>query len=454
MSQLLNFRILFICSLLISTCTFFSCDKDTSISLESSGENFGVIMIDSMTINTSTYQLLNLPSAGTGTVLVGKSTQPNIGSITSSSYLSMILETLGNDIPNGATFQSVELVLRPTANRYYYGDTTNAQTITVHQVTEEIKTQNITTGFDNFNTPIYVTGPTIFSNQQFDYNPTALGTTNFYPNVRSLDSIAVPLDYTFGKNLFDKIVSNDISVSSHENFLQYLKGIAIIPNQSNTVLLGLSDTVRMNLNYTYVGSDGFSKTGTKSLVTAAKSLQFNNIEYDRTGTPYAPINNTNRELKSTATNGEVLFQAGSGLATKITIPSLNEFILQEDIAINKIELVIETNGNNYGFYPDPSSVMLLIENSNGVPISYVRTPFSNNIQSSRYIPSDEFGVNGKYVFNLIEYVKTINNTANLGTSLLLTSSSPSLFNTANAGFIATENGKPKIKLNIVYTKFQ
>ncbi|MCI0921447.1 DUF4270 family protein [Sphingobacterium rhinopitheci] len=454
MSQLLHFRILFICSLLIGTTTFYSCNKDTSISLGKINENFGVVTVDSMSVFTSTYQLLNMPSAATGVVLVGKSTQADIGTITSKSYMNLIFEALGNDIPENATFDSVNVVLKPSANRYYYGDTTKVQSIAIHRVTEEIKTEDLTTSVDNFNTPVYVTGPTIFNTKNFTYDSSPLGDITFSPNVKSLDSIAIKLDHAFGKDLYDKIITNDWNVSSNELLLQYLKGIVIVPDANNSALLGLSDTVNLNINYSYIGSDGFVKTGKKSLVSLQKAYQFNNIEYDRTGTPFASINNSNRELKSTATNGEVLIQSGSGLVAKVNIPSLNDFLIEPDIAINKIELIVETTGINYGFYPSPNALMILVANGNGIPFSYVTTPFSNTIQSATFTPGNGSGVNGKYIFNLIEYVKLVNTPSYKDASLLLATTSPALFNTANAAFIATENGKPKIKLNIVYTKFR
>lgn len=455
MGQLLHFRLFCICALLLGTTTFYSCDKDTSISLGRADENIGVITMDSMTVFTATHQLLNLPSTGTGRVLIGRAFQENIGAISSSSYTRLLFESLNNDIPSEAIFDSVNVILRPAQDRYYYGDTTKNQQIAVHRVTEEIKTTDITNSIDNFNTPIYVTGPTIFNNQSFSYESTALGKLNFKPLVKSMDSISVKLDYNFGKDLFDKVVSNDYNVNTNESLMNYLKGIVLIPDNNNTVMLGLSDSIYVNLNYSYIGSDGFKKTGVKSLVTASKAYQFNNITYDRSGTPFATLDNQqNRTLESDVTNGQVLIQAGAGVVAKIDIPSLNEFMNNKDIAINKIELIVETTGRNYGYYPNPNALMLLVQNKNGVPVSYITSPFSNTIQNASLVMGSETGVNTSYTFNLIDYVNKVNTPLYQGTSLLLSSSSPALFNSSNAALLATENGKPKIKLNIVYTKFK
>lgn len=425
-----------------------------SVSLDNSNESLGIVVVDSMTINTSTYQLLHLPSAGTGSLLVGKSSQPESGSLTSSSYFRVQLQTLTNDIPANAVFDSVNLVLRPTANRYFYGDTTKVQTISVHRVTEDIVTKDITNAIDNYNTPIYVAGPTIFNDQQFSFDAVALGSKSFQPTIRSLDSISIRLDQAFGREIYDMVKANDVNVSSNESFQQYLKGLVLVPGDQNTVVLGLNDTLQVNVNYSYVGSDGFIKKGAKVITAGGKAYQYNHIEYDRTGTAYAGVNATNREISSAATNGEVLIHSGAGLVAKLNIPSLNDFMYEENLAVNKVELIVETTGNNYGFYPVPSALMLLIANSNGVPISFVRTPFATSIQQATFIPGNDTGVNGRYIFNLIDYIKNVNAPEYRGTSLLLSTASPALFGTANTMMIASENGKPKIKLNIVYTKFK
>lgn len=454
MSHFFYFRILFFSTLVIGSLSFYSCDKDTSISLGRVDENIGVITVDTMSIYSSTYQLNYMPSASTGIALVGKSTQNGIGSVSSSSYSNVIIESINELIPSNAVFDSITMVLTPTDNRYYYGDTTKAQTIAVHRVTEEITTENILTSIDNFNAPVYVTGPTVFNDKKFTYDTTPLGTATFRPYINSMDSVSVKLDQNFGQDLFDKITSNDYQVSNNAQFMQYLKGIAVVPDANNSVMLGLNDTIYVHINYSYIGSDGFKQLGRKSLITGPQVIQFNSISYDRSGTAYAGIDNTNRELNSSATGGELVLQSGTGLVAKLDIPSLKEFINEENIGINKVELIVETEGRNYGYYPIPNALMLLIANSNGVPISYVMSPFSNSMQTASLIPGNETGLKSTYVFDLMGYIKNINNSSFNGSSLLLASSTPALFNSINTAFIATENGKPKIKLNIVYTKFK
>src|SRR5690606_31113228 len=243
------------------------------------------------------------------------------------------------------------------------------------------------------NTPVYVTGATIFSDQEFGYDATALGTLAFNPRVNSGDTIRIPLDYAFGEDLFEKIQSGDPAVLSNDNFQRYLKGLVVVQDVDNTAILGLNDTVYVNLNYTYPGSDGFTKTGKKTITTGSSAYQYNNIAYDRSGTAFEALDRDNTELKSSSTNGDIFLQAGAGVVAKLEFTSLRQFLNEPNMAINKIELEIETTGYNYGVFPNPNALMLFIANKHTVvPISFVRSPLSMSIYTATMVMCDYFGI--------------------------------------------------------------
>ncbi len=425
------------------------------MSLGNLNEDMGVMVMDSISVHASTVQLEYLPSSNTGSLLVGKSLQSKIGATVASSYFRVVLMDFADDIPEDAQFDSVNLVLTPNAGRYFYGDTTKNQKIYVHRVTEEIEPKDLLPLIGLNNIPVYVTSAAIFSDQKFDYDATELGSLTFAPRVNSIDTLSIRLSNVFGQELFDKINSGHADVSSNVNFQQYLKGLTLVPDDQNTAILGLNDTIYLDINYSYMGSDGFKKTGKKAITAGSRTYQYNHIAYDRSGTDFAALTHSNRELPSTATNGDVFVQAGTGVVAKLEFPSLKEFLNEPDIAVNKIELEIETTGYADGDFPNPSEMMLLITNTNtGVPISFVRPPGANAIQTVPLITSNTFGTNSRYIFNMIDYIKTINDVAYAETCLYLTVSSPDLFGTANMAMLAKEDNKPKIKLNIVYTKFK
>ncbi|NGF55855.1 DUF4270 domain-containing protein [Parapedobacter sp. SGR-10] len=424
------------------------------MSLGGLNEDIGV-MKNSLPVQVSTVQLEYLPSANTGTLLVGKATRAEIGSTTASSYFRVELMDFASNLPEDATFESVNLLLTPNASRYYYGDTTQSQTFYVHRVVEDIETLNIAPIVGTNNVPVYVTGATIFSDQQFDYEAMALGSLTFDPWVQSIDTLSVQLDDAFGQEIFDKISTGHWDVSSNTNFQQYLKGLTIVPDDDNTVVLGLNDTIYLDINYSYMGIDGVRKVGKKVITTGSKAYQYNHVSYDRSGTDFSPLTHVDRELPSTATNGDVFIQAGTGVVAKLEFPSLKEFLNEPDIAVNKIELEVETTGDNYGGYRDPNAMMLLIANKyTGVPISFVRAPRATSIQTAPLVAGDTFGKNNRYTFNMIDYIKTFDDAVYAETCLYLAVSSPDIFGTVHTAMLAKEDNEPKIKLNIVYTKFR
>lgn len=437
-----------------------ACDKDMSVMLDNTAtNNVGVSFIDSFTVNTSTVQLTNMPSAGTGSVLVGKAADSRFGEIKSTSYFRIGFSSIANDIPEAAVFDSLNLVLRPTTNRYYFGDTTKTQRISVHQLDQVLESKTLTGGIQNTALPIYVTGASIFNDQTFDYNPVSIGAASFAPRVRALDSLNIRLDASIGQNFFDLIKANDLRVSSNENFRDYFKGLVLVPDEENTAVLAFNDTVQVKINYSYTGTDGFRRSGSKILSLVDRSLQFNHIAYDREGTVFEPLTAINREIRTTATSGLTYVQSGTGVVAKLDFPSLKEFLQDENISINKAELVIETSSPANSMYPIPGSLMLFVANHEGVPTSFIPTPFgTGTVQQAAYAGGNQSGRNGTYRFNMILYMKNLKSTgAYDNTSLYLSSVFPgtaSTFSTFNTAFIAIENAKPKIKLNILYTKFR
>ena len=434
-----------------------ACDKDMSVMLDNSATgDVGVSFIDSFTVNTSTVQLDNLPSLLTGNILVGKAEVPNIGSLTVSSFFQLGFSDLNNDIPLTAVFDSVNLVLKPTKDRYYFGDTTKVQKISVHQLTEAMETSSLTGGIQNTSIPIYVTGANIFSKKKFDYAATSIGAISFSPKVRSLDSLNIKIADNIGKEIYDLIKNNDTKVSSNANFREYFKGLALVSDNNNTTALAFTDTLKFSINYSYTGTDGFKKKASKVLSIIQSELQHNYIEYDRSGTDFAALSLSKKEIKTSETAGLTFVQAGTGVVAKMTFPSLKEFLLDDKVSINKAELVIETTSTTTNtMYNAPNSLMLFVADADGIPINYITSAYGSGIQQVGFSGGNQIGKNGTYTFNLISYLKFVKSTSFYDDkSLYLSAASPSLFSTFNTAFIAKENAKPKIKLNILYTKFK
>ncbi|MGB7528545.1 DUF4270 family protein [Sphingobacterium cellulitidis] len=447
-------RIILFATLGVSAAFFtVSCDKDMSISLDNDNlDNLIVTSEDSIAAEVSTVQMPNIPTSGSGVVLVGKFTQAPVGSLESSSYFRLNPAGISNDIPSDATFDSLNLVIRQSSKMLNYGDTSKVQTITAHRLTQSLERKTIDNSITGRPLPFYITGAAIFGNQKFNYSTAALGSVSFVPKKNRMDSLSIKLDNALGNEFFTRIKTNHFSFTSASNFEEYFKGISLVPGATNTAMLAFSDTLQVRVNYSYKGTDGFKKKGIKVLSLSEKSLQFNNIVNNVSGTIFDGLSAT-KPLSSKNTNGIAYIQGGSGVATEIKFPGLREFLQQEGLAVNQAELEIELESKHVGAFPAAPNPILMISNS-GIPRSYVMTPFSNQPQTGIYILGDNTGKKGRYRFNLIEHVKTVLNSESNEQSLFLSLPPALLQSSGFTTVLATEKNKPKVKLYIVYTKFK
>ncbi len=469
MNQFLRKSIHFFTILFFALIIVAACDKDMSVMLDNSATgNVGVTLADSFTVNTATVQLTNLPSAATGNILVGKATVPQSGSVKSTAYFRIGLVSATNDIPESAKFDSITLVLKPTSTSYSFGDTTKTQTIAVHQLTEVLAAKTATPLFPNQALPIYVTGNTIFADQTFGYNSSPIGTASFRPRMRTMDSLNIRLADDIGQDFFTRIKTGDIQMTSYDNFKEYFKGLVLVPDEENTAIVAFNDTVEVRINYNYPAVDGHKRTGFTTLSIVEPGFQYNNMVADRTGTDFEELS-AKKAIPTSSSGGLTYVQAGSGTVAKITFPTLKEFLQTENMAVSKAELVIETSSKANTMYPIPSNLVLLINDQDGVPRSILPSAYGSqgSAQQAIFVAGAEMGRNGTYTFNLLAYLQQLKSTQVYdNTSFYLSSYPviaqtnsggyiiPDLVKTFNTAFIASENSKPKIKLNILYTKFR
>lgn len=465
MNQLFKRNITFFAVPLIILFLAGACDKDMSVVLDNSQTgDVGVALLDSFTANTATVQLDNLPTSSTGRLLIGKTSQEQTGSVKSTANFRLSMISYARDIPQEAEFDSIVMKIAKPGRTYIVGDTTKAQTFRVHRLTEDLELKKITGGIQNDALPIYVNRLALYSNQAFAYEPADIGSVTFNPYMGKVDTVRIRLSQSIGEELFNLLKSGDSKTASNENFHNYFKGLAIVPDDNNTTLIQFTDTVDVKINYSYKGNDGTNKTGSKTLSILDKSYESSHIQYDRSETAFKALTPQN-SVPTSATAGVTFIQSGTGVVAKISFPSLKEFLQDENISINKADLVVETAPTVLNsLFPYANTASLFVADERGVPVSFINASYGNGIQVTPIIPGTQQGSNGKFVFNMVQYLQNVKlNDAYEGTSLYLTNNdlmdvqkihTSELFNSLNTTFLATVNGKPQIKLNILYTKFK
>ncbi|WP_345231962.1 DUF4270 family protein [Olivibacter ginsenosidimutans] len=445
-------------SLVVLIISLFACTKDGTISLSNTNDVIGAEISDSTTVKLATYQLDPLPSSGQGVLLVGRMEDAVSGNIAVSSYFRIGNSAVSSaSLPDDAVFDSLSLAL--PYQGYYYGDTTIAQTFTVHSVTEEIKLVDESNAWEDDEKPVFASGSTLFTNSSFSYEQQPLGTVDFHPKPNSKsDTVFVRLNPSFGEDLWTKIKDKSSQVTNSEEFLEYLKGFVLVPSGKASAITAFpTDSILMNLYYSYTRTSDGKRIGAKlQLKVDDNTYQFNKLDIDRSQSLLKALpEGVKGELLASETNQQAVLQGLTGLVAKIHFPYLHEFVNRNDVIINRAELIIETPSSSYIPYTPPASLNIMLADQYGVPKSLLTSSYETTTQTASLVKDLSGGTaSGTYTFNLTEYVSNyLGANEDKKSSLYLTIPTADLLTKVDRLLLGKGEGSPAIKLRILYTKY-
>ena len=279
-----------------------SCTQEDSsqIGEDFTGVDTRVYFIDTLTVETSTFQFDSLIVTDRPRLLIGSYNDPYFGRTTSNVYSKLGVSTY--DIDHEAIYDSIKLILR--YDQYFYNDTIPTQEFKVFEVTEDIEPDDDDEQYYNLT--------------DFEYNPTPIGTQQFQPKPNKVDSLNIDIDDAWGETLFEKIRDNDIN--NIDEFLREYKGILISPSDNNTAVLGFDKSSVLRLYYSIDNEIEFlnqtADFGFSQLDTYSQTIS------DKTGTHFETLTDQEISIPSTSTDNYCFIQSGTGIATKIDIPNI------------------------------------------------------------------------------------------------------------------------------------
>ncbi len=432
-----------------------SCKQGDGIGFDNLDDGMKVNVVDTLAIEASTFLLDPLPTTGQHVLLVGSINDQDLGKIASRSYFRLSNEQLSlSSLPEGISYDSLSFSL--FYNGYSYGDTTQAITLSLHRVSETIEPYEFPIALEDDEYPVFASGgTTLLADRHFDYAARPLGSIRFIPHPNTAgDSVTIRLDDTFGRTLFDMATNNDTRLTVQEEFVDFLKGLALVPADETGAVIGFRDSVLLNIHYSYESqSHGMKENGKITFPIGADAYQFNRIATDRTGTPLAELSYQHDNIPSSLTGNRTFIQGASGIVTRLTFPTSKLFLNDGLIAISKAQLIIETDQSSDHLFIPPSALILMTANRYGTPTSVLQ--YNGQTQAAYYqSPGGAGGAeNGRYVFDMTDYVSTLRLTSSDQTeSLLLSLPLDGLMATVNRLNIAATAEKPAIKLHIMYVK--
>jgi len=426
--------------------TFFSLILSLTIGCQKTAIQYGqqyidngitnIILVDSISPVVSTIYKDSVPTSQSGALQVGSYTDAFFGKTTANSYLQLTIPTL-TDLRDNAQYDSLVLLMK--CNGAYYGDTTLPVSISVNQLTQEIKFTENQTSFYNINS--------------WPANSSSLGTRTLQLRPLTGDSANIRLSDAKGLELYNMIKTKDPILKDNILFTDYLKGLKI-SSTSNNNIFGFKDSVIMRLYYHQTDITRDSKYFDFAFFN--KPLQFNQITADRSGTPLAALNTQNNEIFSTSTGNVGYLQPATGLYLKISFPTIRKLLERSDfVKIIRADLVVKPVINSYnGYFPLPP-VLNGAEtdgaNEPGVSLTSVANGAAS-LETGNLAIDDVYGTNTNYTYDVTGYLQQeITNAAINKDGILLMPPSTTRFSTFNRLVIGDfQNVKSKIQLNVYY----
>jgi hypothetical protein len=361
-------------------------------------------VLDTMTVNMSTFQLDSFVTSGDNLFKVGVHTDPIFGKYESKAFMQIGLPS-GNNISNctNCRFDSIVFVTKFTGA--IYGDSTEAFTLNVHRMTQQVNVDVTPIGY-NVDT--------------FGYDPSNLGSlvlSNTRPS--QFKQFTVRMNDAFGLQLFDLFKRNSDTITDANVFTKFFNGIALTGKGTNNNSVYYfenaveANEVVMQLYYTTTGSAPVQAS--IDFPISPTSFQFNGYTYDKTGTNLTAFIPKKKMIMPTSQTGNISYlHSNSGLFPYFNFPSL--FAVKElhpYIKVIKAVLEIDPTLQNYGpnnlnFLPPTLSLYSISDDKVvGGVLRVAGGGTTAAAQTGNLVIDNEFHINTKYTFDLTDYINNI-----------------------------------------------
>lgn len=393
------------------------------------GQNTSIIFTDTIAVSTKIKRVDSVKSANLNYSILGGINDPKFGKTNTALYSQLFLEQNNIDFGTGAVFESITLIL-PYLD--YYGDTTNTQTFNIHEVTEVIDT------FKTYSNQSYLTSD-IIGNYSFTPHPVSSSSGS----EENFGELRIPLSAAFGEKIFSK--SGLSELENDDNFKEFIKGIAIIPENNHPIGEGALFT----FDYQKIKARLFYKVGSIqdsiNFVFTNSTQHLNAYNHEYTGTEAgASIDPSNTE--------NIYIQGLAGLEVEVDFPNIDQLQVAlggESVAINKAVLQVHRSTDTVAMYTAPT---LLLANeyrtpSNGSSDEFNYYQILDGNKVGGLYQSDE----NLYNFTITRYLNQRLKGLSSEKLYLRSFTYRALDRVILSGVSGTDENK-KMKLNVVYSK--
>lgn len=353
--------------------------------------------IDTVTAQLSTVLTDSFSTTSDTSFLVGRYSDPYLGTVTAKPFFQFAIPSSVPDIASSAVFDSLELIIR--LNKYYYGDTSKLQTITVRELAEPI---------------VHTYNSYVFNTSNFATKPVALGSKTLRISPNATDSFSVRLSNDKGLELFNKLRQRTSDILTQSEFINYLYGINISVADSDTSgVFGLNGAAgSFVIRVHYHGTIPLPEAGYIDFTSLANEYAFTQVKPDRASTGLVPLTPGLSEIFPAATNGRVYLQPGTGLSLKMIFPTLKSILNRENnglVKLLKAELIIKPKylSSDLNKYKLPASLGLAQTDATNLVGSSLSDSTGMNTLSATPVIDEVYGINNYYRFNVTNYINAL-----------------------------------------------
>jgi len=412
-----------------------------------SGNNLQTIYSDTFSVFTSTVQLDTFLTNNTGTMLLGRYNDDRLGHVSSSTYFQ--IGPASTFLPDYRSyFDSLVMVLH--YNHTFSGDTTKLMKINGYRLTEQMLIRKQPVGTIKLSAFNYGNG--FFSNSTFsqDTYPLFSSTFKLFPHT---DSVSIHLPDKLGALWFRLAQLDSAHIFSKPGvFVQaFFNGIHLEPDPSMESCVVGFDVKKFKVRMYYKKTvNNLLKQTHQDFNLYSSLYQFNNIQYDRSGTVLNSLQ-PYKGISSVLTNDVTYVQGGTGLVTRLDFPSVKTFFANNpSLILNAAYLVVSPE---QGTYPKnllpPKQLQLYATDATNIPLSSIAG-------GSASITYDyQYGLNTGYTFQVYSYLfGQIKSGTNYITPLFLTSGGSLGDNVQRLYLGDRVHPNTKIQLKIYYSYAQ
>lgn len=392
--------------LLVMVVLFLSCEDPTTLPVSRifSGNKLQTAFVDTFSVITSTVQLDSVQTNGTGSLLLGKYHDTDLGAVASSAYFQLGFTGTFTPKKNFTSYDSIALIMH--YDHSYTGDTTQAVKFNLYQLKEQMLVR-LLPRISFLQTSVFNANDGFYNNTTFEHASTPIASISFYPRPHR-DSLFVRLPDSFGSNLF-QIAQSDTAQAS-QLFTDASKFVSRLmwgmymetdPTTSASVIGFKASNLTIRLYYKESNGDVFKRSRFDFTIYPNAGYQFNHIDFDRSGTASALAAQPKfKALSSDKTNNKTYIQAGTGLVTRIEFPSLRNFFqLNNNVIINAAYLDVQPVRGSYPITLLPPSSLQLYDTDNS------NIPFITSLAGNATIVYDyDYGLNTVYRFQIFPYL--------------------------------------------------